>query len=501
MSKLRVLVCEDNEEWRRVVTEIVKRLADDIYVDSVGRQEDALQCVKDNSYQIMIVDLNLENGSVQDGMRLLGEIRRSARNRRCGIIVLTADTNIDNVKLALAAHKASDFIEKASFTQSEFVAILRNAIFDIRLWEAVHKEETCYHLTVSFDEKGLLGSELSGPGLRSNHRQSFAFEVDEIVRRADQINWMITNGGPDVWRRESQAIGKVLNEVLVSERHTLINLAAARAIAQSSSDIWLQFKGPDIGLGIPFELLRDESGDLGLRHVLTRQIAPTAMSRNTGTFRDFFNKLKQNGDQLRVFIVGAGYEDLQAVEQEVRSLERSMQSDLNLLGIPNRIRAIVGNEVSYETVIQALKDDSYHILHFAGHGYHDDALPENSGIGLKEGDGLLTAGMIDSLLRDKGSQMVYLSTCLSARTAKDAARGDFRSLFHALINADVPIVTGFRWEVADEPAMHLAEVFYRELWQTFSPGEAMLQARLYASRELGKDDETWASPVLLMQNP
>jgi hypothetical protein len=55
--------------------------------------------------------------------------------------------------------------------------------------------------------------------------------------------------------------------------------------------------------------------------------------------------------------------------------------------------------------------------------------------------------------------------------------------------------------VPDEPAQRLALDFYQVLWRTFAPGEALLEARRRAAMgQQGRNSETWAAPVLLMQN-
>jgi CHAT domain-containing protein len=71
----------------------------------------------------------------------------------------------------------------------------------------------------------------------------------------------------------------------------------------------------------------------------------------------------------------------------------------------------------------------------------------------------------------------------------------------ALARADVPTVLGYRWAVPDASASYLAQKFYQTLWRTFSPGEALLEARRDAAiRARGRDNDAWASPILLMQN-
>lgn len=71
----------------------------------------------------------------------------------------------------------------------------------------------------------------------------------------------------------------------------------------------------------------------------------------------------------------------------------------------------------------------------------------------------------------------------------------------AIARADVPNVVGYRWTVGDKAALQIAESFYSALWRTLSPAEAMRKARsLAATGSKGRDNYSWASPILLMQN-
>ena len=192
-----------------------------------------------------------------------------------------------------------------------------------------------------------------------------------------------------------------------------------------------------------------------------------------------------------------------AVEAEATSIALQMETNLRNSGIPHEITLLSSAEATYDRVIEALRDGRYHLFHYAGHGRFDDVLPEISGLVLRHEQGLrtLTAADLRLLTQDTELRLVYLSCCLGARSAQSVTHGDFHSVMEALALADVPTVLGFRWSVRDDASQLMALVFYQHLWQSFSPGQALLEARRSAAMgERGRDDETWASPVLLMQN-
>ncbi|HYX72337.1 MAG TPA: CHAT domain-containing protein, partial [Nitrososphaera sp.] len=331
------------------------------------------------------------------------------------------------------------------------------------------------------------------------------FDASDLARRADNLNLLVLKGGPEIWRPEARSIGAAIYNSLAKEGHVLADLTSARALAQRLDNLWLQFSGPAVGLGIPFELLRDADDYLSLDHVLTRRIikAGGSFSRNLESFHQFINRVQEDSEILRILIVGANYDgNIPAAEAEAVSLYEAMEADLQRLGIAHEIRLLVGNEATYSRLREELRQGGYHIFHYAGHGRYQDTIPEISGLILREGSGsrVLTAAELNLLLRDLSVQLVFLSCCLGARTAAQTGRGDFYGMLEALAHADVSTVLGYRWTVADTSAMFLAEHFYKVLWHTFSPGDALLAARRNVAMEHGRDDETWASPVLLMQN-
>jgi CheY-like chemotaxis protein len=506
MSEIRILVAEDNERWQEAISNALKSLSDDVH--AVVGYEEAVQEIRENRYDLVIVDLSLSSGGADSlGMDLLSELRRSTDNQHCAVIVLTGYANTERVQRAKNEYDVFRVIDKGDspILDDSFAAIARSAIRTARIKKAAAEDSTRFHLTVTFSHSHLVKSEITGPNRReiSDSTRQQNFDVADLARRADLLNWMIEEGGAAVWREEARSIGNATYNALTADRDVLGNLKAARALARGQGDVWLQFSGPSVGLGTPFELMRDEVGEpVVLTHILTRQITPLA-ARKSEAFHDFINELLKNGESLHMLIVGANSDGrIPAAEEEAVRLKWLIEANLYLLGIRHSVKLLTGTEADYKNVKQALREGNYHIFHYCGHGYYDDSLAEHSGLVLRDSHGVrtLTASELHSSAKDKRLRLVFLSACTSARTADRAGRGDFHSVFESLAKADVPIIIGYRWSVKDRQAMRLAEVFYSELWRTLSPGEAMLSARLDAAREWGLDDDTWASPVVLMQN-
>lgn len=512
MNDVRVLVAEDEERWQNQIGGPLKNLGID--VQPALAYDEAVESVRENSYDLAIVDLGLQRDTGEfvglSGIALIAEIRRSEFNKHCAIIVITGHATKEARK-EIGKYDVFQVIDKNAYPEKkELVEIILSAIRIAQVKRAAAADSERLHLTIAFSHTHVIKSELMGQGrhaISDNSRQQ-GLDVFDLARRADLLNWMIEEGGPEVWREEARSIGKAIYNSLAADRDVLGHLKAARAMARSPGDVWLKFSGPSIGLGIPFELIRDETSlPLALNHILSRRItSPLAdgMTRKLEPFHEFVGEFQKSRRTLRVLIVGANSDGrIPAAEQEASQLKELIEAKLDALGIKHKVELLNGSEASYERVCQALGAEKYHIFHYCGHGHYDDSLAERSGLILRDGwrEKTLTANELYSLCsKNQNLRLVFLSTCTSARTAERLGRGDFYSVFESLASSDVPVVIGYRWSVADSQAKQLALVFYSELWRTFSPGESMLLARQNAYRAWGGDDDTWASPVMLMQN-
>jgi CHAT domain-containing protein len=189
--------------------------------------------------------------------------------------------------------------------------------------------------------------------------------------------------------------------------------------------------------------------------------------------------------------------DIPAVEEEASQLADSIKFNLKILGIPQETTLLVGDDVTYNNLRDTLRDGQ-HIFHFAGHGDFDKSLPEKSPLILQDRE--LSAADLKILTQETELRFVFLSCCLAARSGRQVGRGDFHGFMHALSQAGVPAALAYRWEVDDASAIELATDFYGFLWRYFCPGQALLQSRQkIASGEDGRDNPTWAAPILLSQ--
>jgi CHAT domain-containing protein len=160
-------------------------------------------------------------------------------------------------------------------------------------------------------------------------------------------------------------------------------------------------------------------------------------------------------------------------------------------------QAIPALDATY-TNLEANLRDGCHIFHFAGHANYVKSVPEKSVIYLYDKE--VSAASMKSLLRKRDVRFAFLSCCLGAHVGNGTGRGDFYGFLDALSKTGGQAILGYRWPVNDYSAGLLAEQFYENLFRNFCPAQSLYLARDRAASKIGRDEDVWASPILLMQN-
>lgn len=513
MYRPRILIVENEDNWQDAFLKLLHPITTEVI--QVKSEIAAREKFNHLSFDLAIFDLELavENPSHSqattnpeslEGENLIREIRHIPKNQYCGIIVVSGyvtDKNTDSLK---------DFglvkvIGKSRFIPEEFMQSVQKLICSSLLAKAEHQHRQLKRLTISFGDNRIRSVRLLASGRKDilvEGANSIPFNVDDLIVRANSIERAVMELDPDVWKPQVASIGQAIYEKIKSHPDAGTSFTIAPALPGKADDVWLEFVGDSMGLGIPFELMQNENNNsLALRHIITRQIS--GHTSKPEPFHYFIRDLIKSENYFSMLLVGSdGNGDLPAVEDEVKALEKQIKASLDLLGVKHHFKCISGEEATFENVQRELRESDYHIFHYAGHSFHVDTKPEESGIILKEGNKwrAMTTHELESIARDKNLRLVYLSSCRGARSS-DKGYGSFHGLFDALTKAGVPVVLGFRWQVKDKDAKEFAEVFYQHLLRTFSPGNAILEARKNAhSKPQGHNHHAWLSPILLMQS-
>lgn len=119
MRRNRVLVVDDEKNIRLTVAQSLEKL--DLDVDSAVNGEEALEKIRRQGYQLVLLDLKLPG---MDGMEVLRQVRTF--NRRLRILIITAHGTIENAVEAMKLG-AVDFVQKP-FTPDEIRGLVSRAL-------------------------------------------------------------------------------------------------------------------------------------------------------------------------------------------------------------------------------------------------------------------------------------------------------------------------------------------------------------------------------------
>ncbi len=506
MNDIQVLIVEDDGSFSQLISKTLQKIgiAESAIkiAECYEKARDALSSV--SRYDVAIIDLNIPSNqfhSDEPGMDLLTDAQKSSHNKNCSVIVLSSYMNFDRTRTALREDGAYDVLEKSDFDNLLFPHVVHSALVRARVKQADARAKERHRLTVYSANCSLTRAELTGPGLKITYRpsQPRSFEAEDLSRRTDDLQLRIVSATAGDWRKEARSIGQAIQRAIQEEPEVFKALTVAQT-SKSIGDLWLEWTGTAASLSIPFELLH-QNEFVAQRYLVTRRIEEVpAFGVRTQSWREFMARFELGSKELRILLVVDGRSDLPAARAEGRELQEAFTHSLSLFGINPHIKMLLGYETLHHNVAQAFREHSPHIFHYAGHSNFDSQTPDKSPLLLADRN--LNAAALKTLVENAPElRLAFLSSCLSARTGATGS-GDFQGFFEALTQGGVSTVLGYRWSVNDVSAKALALSFYRNLWLTFCPAEAIWQARReFQLRSQGLDDETWASLVLVMQNP
>jgi hypothetical protein len=199
---------------------------------------------------------------------------------------------------------------------------------------------------------------------------------------------------------------------------------------------------------------------------------------------------------LRVLIVTAqpaGVAPL-AVEHECRLIEHALHD------VPG-IQVTVLHHATAERLRRALLVETFHVLHFVGHGVFDRESGEGSLL-FEDSAGRmnpLPGSIVADILRDFAAlRLVFLNTCGGALTGRNAGVDPFSGVATALVMAGLSAVLAMQFDISDRAAIAFSEAFYRRLSAGDPIDLATVEGRL-AIRLRDPAGLEWATPVLYLQ--
>lgn len=146
-----------------------------------------------------------------------------------------------------------------------------------------------------------------------------------------------------------------------------------------------------------------------------------------------------------------------------------------------------------------LRQGSYHIFHFIGHGEFNTLAQDGLLLLTNEhGRSSAVSGRdLGTMLHDHRSlRLVVLNSCEGGRASHN---DPFSGAAQSLVQQGIPAVIAMQFEITDEAAITLAHEFYSALADGYPVDAALAEARkgIFAT---GNDVE-WGTPVLYLRSP
>jgi len=504
---MRSLVLEDEKPWCEILSHSLRSIPG-MEVDCFDDVDLAWEALQDHEYVLVTVDISLiafvTSNAVTNrkGFDLLKHLRSSDYPLDPALLIVSGYPTEKHIRDAFADFKVDDFITKVTFNGKAFAKRARRAILDALVRTADYRIQNRSEITISLKENRFILAELRSPSRKARYVLSPGrFKSASYAKRADRLN-LQTLAGDGSWRGKARTLGRELHTALMSDENIAKAVIHGRNLSTRDNPAVIQFVGDGAVLGVPFELLTDGNDYLCFENIIARGLTSDGPPTKKGEpFHEFIAQLAERGEPLRILLVACNSDGkIPQVDVEAAAVRRHLERALDALGIKPLFDDLRGLDATHKAVTERLRSGRHHLFHYAGHGRFSDTLPEVSGLVLTDGHEL-RADELKQLLDAGNLRLAFLSCCVGARSARDVGRGHFHGTLEALVRADIPIAVGYRWIVSDEGAETFATTFYTELLRTLSPGLALLRSRVAATgtAEGGRDNSTWASPVIVCQ--
>ena len=166
-----------------------------------------------------------------------------------------------------------------------------------------------------------------------------------------------------------------------------------------------------------------------------------------------------------------------------------------------RVRLQWVEHATWEGCTTGCCEQSWHVLHFIGHGTFDDAADEGV-IALVGDDGradFVSASSLADLLHEASPtpRLVVLNSCESGASSSD---DPFSGTAAALARSGIQSVAAMQFTISDRAALAFARGFYTALANGRTIDEAMRSGRI-GILGLGRGTLEWVTPVLYVRGP
>jgi len=182
----------------------------------------------------------------------------------------------------------------------------------------------------------------------------------------------------------------------------------------------------------------------------------------------------------------------------IKEKER-MEKALGPLVKKQKVKLIWLKEATRQCLQKALRQESWHIFHFIGHGGYDPVRREGA-IMICDDNGqpemLHATALARILTHYPGLRLAFLNACEGTRSNEHDI---FNSVALALVRRGLPATIAMQYKITDAAAIRLSQNFYESLAEGLPVDVALGEGRLAISTAVDNSLE-WGTPVLYLRS-
>lgn len=333
-------------------------------------------------------------------------------------------------------------------------------------------------------------------------------ELDDLIKdRVEAFALRMVTGGRGSPARSVGGGGDAGIDQLVEIGRNLFTQVLPDYLASDfrDRDLFIELSTDEALLHYPWELLHDGDEFMCLKHFMGRFINLSRADQAVGAAR--LGPARELGP-LKVLLVsvsqpqargGLQFDELPAARLEAEAVLDAM----GRVGI--EVECLSDAKATRDAVVRALRDGTYHIIHFTGHAWFDAQDARKNALILDDHN--VTVGTLTGLLRGHNSVLCFVNGCETTRVRSGVTpevTGGVRSwreeydiygLARAFLGTGAYLL-GSRWKLPDSTASTFAATFYTSLLDEGLPiGRAVTAARRACFEQAPVEDYSWASYV------
>jgi hypothetical protein len=492
----RFLIASRSFELAAQIHERLMEAFPEPLVDHALNSMDAERRVDRDRHDLIISEIDLPHDAeaiLRGGQRLGYEFLKRLRDRDISVpFVLLGTSYDDRVRRHVQTHREADYITREDPDWDELlIKVCRKLITPNAVRDRVGLQ-----LEIILHAAGKYGYRIN-----LTNKPSQAVEgplaidetlINRLVRWARRIP-----SGPE-WQPEFQDIGELLGEAIFRSNYEFAikfhNYLGA--VDNNRENVTIRFVVGEDVYPVLFEALKE----VGERYWILDAPVYRSVPEFTDRYALFQDIITRRGP-INCLIIQADVGkrvvkdpnvmlmSLANVAREVTALRTYLDEPENKERFHMGTVRVLDNISGTQAVHDALAENEWHIVHYAGHSYYD--LTEKKGYVFFPGTENVIpvpAEEFAQWLNEAKARLLYLSSCHSSEE-------DF---VFELANKLMPAVIGFRWDIEDDLAAEYTRVFYEQLFKKMSLEKAFFEARrkMHSSHTAKR---IWASPVLVIQ--